>query len=234
MSIRHWAAAAVLVSATLPAAAVDFTFYKLGRGAVSDVLPTDGIVCTGSDRCSSNVDGSVFGGDLTFVSGGITAVATASYTGGASAVVQDATGNWTFANSAGLGVYHSKITSDDNITFGETLTITFDRVVTLTDILLRAEGHNFTSWSTGSTFLFNGAQMLLPDNVGTISGLSVTGSVFTFAFDDNRLQTGDQFYVAGLTVVPVPEPETYVLMLAGLAALGAVSRRRRPRQTRAG
>ena len=81
MSVRHWAAAAVLVSVALPAAAVDFTFYKLGRGA-TDVLPTDGIVCTGGDRCSSNVDASVFGGDLTFVSGGITAIATASYTGG--------------------------------------------------------------------------------------------------------------------------------------------------------
>ena len=231
MSIRHWAAAAVLVSAALPAAAVDFTFYKLGRGA-TDVLPTDGIVCTGGDRCSSNVDGSVFGGDLTFVSGGITAVATATYTGGASAVVQDATGNWSATNGAGLGVYHSKITSDDNITTGEALTITFDRTITLTGIDLRAEGHNFTGWGTGATFLFNGNSMLLPDNVGTISGLSVTGSVFTFAFDASR--TGDQFYVAGLSVTPVPEPETYALMLAGLAAMGAVTRRPRQRQPLAG
>lgn len=49
-----------------------------------------------------------------------------------SAVVQDSTGNWTFANSASLSACHSQNTGDDNITFGETLTITFDRVVTLT------------------------------------------------------------------------------------------------------
>ncbi len=227
MSIRHCAAAALLAAA-LPAAAATFNFYELGRGPGSDFLPTDGIACTGGDQCSSNVNGNVFGGDLTFVSGGITAVATSSFTGGVSAVVQDHTVNWTTTNGAGLGVYHSQITSDDNITFGEMLTITFDRVVTITDIGLRAEGHNFTGWSTGATFLFNGVQTLLPDNVGSIGG-SFTGSVFTFAFDDNRLQSGDQFYLASLTVVPVPEPETYALMLAGLAALGAVSRRRRQR-----
>ncbi|MGZ8259492.1 MAG: PEP-CTERM sorting domain-containing protein [Caldimonas sp.] len=43
-----------------------------------------------------------------------------------------------------------------------------------------------------------------------------------FAIDDIHLGTTS-------TVTPVPEPETYALMLAGLAALGTVARRRRRR-----
>lgn len=226
-SIRHLAAAAALASIALPAAAVDFNFYELGRGA-GDYLPTNGNVCTGGDRCSSNVNGGAFGGTLNFVSGGITARASASFVDGVSSVVQDSTGNWTFANSAGLGVYHSQNNSDDNITFGETLTITFDRVVTLTGMGLRADGHNFTGWDQGATFLFNGTRMLLPEGTGTINGPSAIGSVFTFAFDSAR--TADQFYLASLTVAPVPEPETYALMLGGLAVLGGIARRRKARQ----
>ena len=34
-------------------------------------------------------------------------------------------------------------------------------------------------------------------------------------------------YVASITVTPVPEPETYALMLAGLATIGSLARRRR-------
>jgi hypothetical protein len=39
---------------------------------------------------------------------------------------------------------------------------------------------------------------------------------------------GTQFspYSGGVLVVPIPEPETYALMLAGLATLGALARRR--------
>ena len=33
--------------------------------------------------------------------------------------------------------------------------------------------------------------------------------------------------VVGLNVAPVPEPETYALLLAGLGAVGFISRRRR-------
>ena len=38
----------------------------------------------------------------------------------------------------------------------------------------------------------------------------------------------DAFETTQYTVTPIPEPETYALMLAGLAALGFVSRRRKP------
>jgi hypothetical protein len=37
----------------------------------------------------------------------------------------------------------------------------------------------------------------------------------------------DAFEVANFSITPIPEPETYALMLAGLAALGFVSKRRK-------
>ena len=37
----------------------------------------------------------------------------------------------------------------------------------------------------------------------------------------------DAFETTQFTVTPIPEPETYALMLAGLAALGFVSKRRK-------
>jgi hypothetical protein len=37
----------------------------------------------------------------------------------------------------------------------------------------------------------------------------------------------DAFEVANYNVTAVPEPETYVLMLAGLGAVGFINRRRR-------
>jgi len=40
--------------------------------------------------------------------------------------------------------------------------------------------------------------------------------------------TSDAFETTQFTVTPIPEPETYALMIAGLAALAYVGRRRRP------
>jgi PEP-CTERM motif len=211
-------ASAAFGTALLPASAANFDFYKLGNGA-GDFLPTDGVACTGGDLCSSNVNGGVLNDNLTFTTGGITAVATGTYNNAVVAVVQDHQAGWTFASSAGLGVYHvTGDTSDDNVTTGEKLTITFDRVVNLSAIGLRAEGHNVNGWPTGSTFLFNGTSTLLPDNVGSIA-LNQTGQVFTFAFGGVQ---PDQFYLASMSVAAVPEPGTYAL-----AAVGFVARRRR-------
>lgn len=55
------------------------------------------------------------------------------------------------------------------------------------------------------------------------AGVDITGLIFT-----NANPPTDAFEVANFTVTaPVPEPETYALMLAGLAAVGFISRRRR-------
>lgn len=49
--------------------------------------------------------------------------------------------------------------------------------------------------------------------------------------DGARVDADYDDMVVGLKVTPVPEPETYALMLAGLGALGFMSRRRKARST---
>jgi len=225
---KFFALSALLSVLVLPLGAAQFDFYKLGRGVPDgDFLPTDGVPSLGGDLSSSNVNGGIFNGDLTFKSGGITAVATGTLNGNVAAVVQDKEANWSATKGAGLGVYSRNplITSDDNITLGEVLTITFDRVVSLTSIGLRSEGHNFTSWGVNDTFLLNGVAMPLPRNVGSL-GVNLTGTSFTFGFDSARTVSA-QFYLAAMTVSAVPEGgATLSLFAASLLILGLIRRRR--------
>ncbi|MCW7539930.1 PEP-CTERM sorting domain-containing protein [Aquabacterium sp. A7-Y] len=51
---------------------------------------------------------------------------------------------------------------------------------------------------------------------------------FILAFNDGATHDADyDDLVVGLSLAPVPEPETYALMLAGLGALGFMARRRK-------
>jgi hypothetical protein len=78
-------------------------------------------------------------------------------------------------------------------------------------------------------------------NIGWVSS-SLESSPFSFA-RRNNVEGGDidsvpwvggsggyTLRVLGNTVTPIPEPETYALMLAGLALVGAAARRRRVKQ----
>ena len=231
MNIRPLLAAAVLGCTSLGASAAsvfDFANLKYSGGVFSGFLPTDGVYCTGGDLCSSNVDGNVLGDDLTFVSGGVTVHATGFYGGTQVAVVQDHDNKYDPARKigAGLGVYHHRNdTADDNVTTFESLVLNFDRAVVINAIGLASEFHGVNGWVPGATFLINGVNMALPAGTGSIAGgFLASGTSFSFTFGG---VVPDQFYLNSITVTPVPEPQTYALMLAGLGVLGAVARRRR-------
>ncbi|MEZ5329505.1 MAG: VPDSG-CTERM sorting domain-containing protein [Verrucomicrobiales bacterium] len=205
---------AAILAATLPLpmAAETFEFYKLNDPSDAADFRPDGVSgvdyfpATGADLASSNVDGGILNGDLSYTSGSLTATATATYFGGDAAVVQDHEPNWTEARGAGLGVYHrSGDNSDDNITDGEKLTINFGESVNVTSIGLRAEGHSYAvgSWLPGATFLLNGVSTLLPSGTGSIA-VDITGSELTFEYGGT---TPDQFYLAVLEARSVSVPD---------------------------
>ena len=53
------------------------------------------------------------------------------------------------------------------------------------------------------------------------AGTTITGLIF------DNMPNHDAFEVNNFNVTPVPEPETFALILAGLGAIGFITRRRR-------
>ncbi len=231
------------------AAQVTFDFANLKSGPVGflpdGTMGTDYFGCTGNDLCSSNVNGNVLGGSLFYETGGIGVEASATYNGGTASVVQDHDNSYngllsgSTAIGAGLGVYHKvnpTDNSDDNITGGEMLMLSFGQVVTLNTLGLRSEGHNTTNWAANSGFEYSTdgtswTAALFPYNSGLFA-LNLTSYDFYFRYlvvDEANpgVIKADQFYVSSVTVTPVPEPETYAMLVAGLGLMGFVARRRR-------
>ncbi len=219
--------------ASAASATFDFTTLQPFAGGASG---------TGNSTvgCGFNSGYDICGTALSFQQGSFTAVATGTYLGASKVgnvpvrVVQDYDHTDTKGTAlktddvlhfAGLGVYHKvKDTSDDNVTTGEVLKLTFNTTVKLTGLNLSADGHGVYN-KTGNTFLLNNTPTTL---AGSFSGLSLVGTTFTFAYGGAH---PDQFYLRGLTVAAVPEPETYAMLLSGLGVLGAVARRRKAKRT---
>jgi hypothetical protein len=227
----------ILAGAVLAAPAVQaqtvFDFANLTNGGSSNFLPTNGVDCTGGDKCSSDVR-SVLNGTLSFASGGITVNTSASYLGSDfgmnAAVVQDHENGYNNATfvGAGLGVYHkTNDNSDDNITVGEAIKLSFDRAVTISAIGLRDDGHNI-SFSSGTTFdySFNNVNWNSANLASSVT-LNHTGQDFYIRYGST---SGAQFYLSSMTVAAVPEPETYAMLMAGLGVIGFMSRRRKARK----
>jgi hypothetical protein len=132
---------------------------------------------------------------------------------------------------AGLGVcseidgdLQCVIGSDDNITSGESVTLTFSHAIDIAGLTFRGEHHYLMDDGNGElssteTLLING-QMYTFGEASTTLWQNVTE--ITFAYGGKM---SEQFYVSAISVVPLPA--TLPLFAAGLLGLGAVSRRRR-------
>lgn len=70
-------------------------------------------------------------------------------------------------------------------------------------------------------------------SVGLIGSNKVVGSnTYSFVLGYNDSFTGDADYddfVIGVNIAPIPEPETYAMLIAGLGLMGFVARRRKQR-----
>ena len=222
MKFQHLLSAAFVCAAASPAAAATFNF-----GNLATTVPAAFLTCSSTDRCSTTLGGSL---SFTDIASGIAVSAVGTYLGNPAATVQDAPSG----GPAGLGVYHAiryptignpvvSDTSDDNVSFGETLTLSFNQVVSLSSILFRNGDHGTSFAGNFGLSIDGGASVnqLLVHNFNT----PLQGQTFAFSGLDTPENT--KFYVNALTVTAIPEPETYALMLAGLGAIGAWARRRR-------
>lgn len=186
------------------------------------MLGTD--YCAGVDRC---------GEPMTFAStygGLITATASDALDKHNGIVIQDLKPEW-----GGLGVLSrrdrdGKLVGEDGINKGDTLTLTFTHQVTLVGLHFFDTDHTSTDRGDRGTLSIDGGaahSLALNSYVTSNPTHWLTGSSFAFGYGwDNDDPKG--YYLGAVKVMaPVPEPQTYALMLAGIGAVFMVSRRRR-------
>ena len=94
-------------------------------------------------------------------------------------------------------------------------------------------GFDFTSFNAGQSFSFGwDPDSAINPNYGALPK-DLVGTVVTASFDGGPAMRGvlalDASGNLGTVLLAVPEPETYALMLAGLAIVAGVARRRLPR-----
>ena len=203
-------ALAVSAAASFSARAITFDFVAEAagneRGALSIPVTVDGLTVTA------------------------TAFDTASPNNAYNAYLDDLSGG----KPGGLGVCRVLTTgdqcdpsSDDNVTFGESLQLVFSQEVTIDQITFNNGDHltnfqgNFDVSSDGSDATYALTHIFTTPLQGT-----------TFVFSNPNSQGGStvsneyQFYIGALEVTPVPVPAAVWLFCSGLIGLVAVARRR--------
>jgi uncharacterized protein YjiK len=73
------------------------------------------------------------------------------------------------------------------------------------------------------------SSLTLPSGTSQIEGITMDDRGYIYLVSDNGDFGSSQIASSLFVYAPVPEPETYALMLAGLALLSGVARRRAPR-----
>lgn len=127
-------------------------------------------------------------------------------------------------SSAGFSVTHAL-----GGTFIDTFSFTPSVPLSLVDASLITNAFNATQDVNFSSATLNGTALTLSPSGGTLE----TGALSPTALSGDLVLTvigfagGNASYAGTLNVSPVPEPETYGMMLGGLAVLGLIARRRK-------
>jgi hypothetical protein len=136
------------------------------------------------------------------------------------------------AGPAALGVYDNTLAGliGDSFVDHFTFTVVPSNSFTVTTLLNQSLGVTFTSadlmdgtdtttYATGVPFAITSSPLLAPGSYD----LRVTGTL--------TATTGMINAAVNFNTAPIPEPETYAMMLAGLGMMGFVARRRKQKQT---